>query len=156
MTDAAGNEIVRRWREVLTCYSRVSCALDRALQDAHGIGMSEFEALDRLAETADDKIKMNRLGADMYLSQSALSRTVARLERAGLVERGMCLDDRRAVFVTLTDAGRALHARARTTQRAVLAEHLVDDDAPSGGHGSGGCGEAADGAGSPARGFSRP
>ncbi|SEF62174.1 DNA-binding transcriptional regulator, MarR family [Thermomonospora echinospora] len=140
MTEAAGSEIVRRWREVLTCYSRVSCALDRALQDAHGIGMSEFEALERLAETADDKIKMNRLGADMYLSQSALSRTVARLERAGLVERDMCPQDRRAVFVSLTDTGRELYTRARTTQRAVLAEHMVDDRGASpDGQDSGAC-----------------
>ncbi|MBA9005571.1 MarR family winged helix-turn-helix transcriptional regulator [Thermomonospora cellulosilytica] len=127
MTGTDEEEIVRRWRALLGCYSRVSCALDRALQDTHGIGMSEFEALDRLAETGADKCKMHRLGADMYLSQSALSRTVARLERAGLVERGMCPDDRRAVFVSLTDAGRDLLARARVTQRAVLAEHLADE-----------------------------
>jgi DNA-binding MarR family transcriptional regulator len=65
----------------------------------------------------------------MYLSQSALSRTVARLERGGLVVRGMCADDRRAIFITLTDAGRECHARARRTQRAVLAEHLTPEDA---------------------------
>ncbi|HEX2315400.1 MAG TPA: MarR family transcriptional regulator [Thermomonospora sp.] len=128
MTDAAAGELARRWREVLACYSRVSCALDRALQDAHGIGMSEFEALDRMAESGRPKVKMHQLGAEMYLSQSALSRTVARLERAGLLQRGMCPDDRRAVFVSLTDEGRALHERARTTQRAVLAEHFLPDD----------------------------
>jgi DNA-binding MarR family transcriptional regulator len=72
---------------------------------------------------------MHDLAGDMYLSQSALSRTVARLERAGLVARSMCADDRRAIFVTLTDAGRERHASARRTQRAVLAEHLVPERA---------------------------
>ncbi|REF00175.1 MarR family winged helix-turn-helix transcriptional regulator [Thermomonospora umbrina] len=131
MTEASGGGLAERWREVLACYSRVSCALDRELQEAHGIGMSEFEALDRMAESPHPKVKMHQLGADMYLSQSALSRTVARLERAGLLERGSCPEDRRAVFVSLTEAGRALHARARVTQRAVLAERFDSDADPA-------------------------
>jgi DNA-binding MarR family transcriptional regulator len=119
--------LVRRWRELLACYSTVSCALDRALQDAHGIGMSEFEVLDRLVDASCEKHRMHELAGDMYLSQSALSRTVARLEKHGLVERSMCADDRRAIFVRLTDTGRESHARARRTQRAVLAEHLLPE-----------------------------
>ena len=126
MADVGEDVIVGRWRDLLACYSTVSCALDRALQDAHGIGMSEFEALDRLVDATCEQRRMHDLAGDMYLSQSALSRTVARLERAGLVTRGMCADDRRAIFVTLTEAGRERHEQARRTQRAVLAEHLTD------------------------------
>jgi DNA-binding MarR family transcriptional regulator len=129
MTETGEAGIVRRWRDLLACYATVSCALDRALQDAHGIGMSEFEALDRLVDATCEQRRMHELAGDMYLSQSALSRTVARLERGGLVVRGMCADDRRAIFITLTDAGRECHARARRTQRAVLAEHLTAEDA---------------------------
>jgi DNA-binding MarR family transcriptional regulator len=125
MSDTDGTEIVRRWRDLLACYSTVSCALDRALQDAHGIGMSEFEALDRLVDAPCEQRRMHELAEHMYLSQSALSRTVARLERHGLVVRSMCTDDRRAISVTITNAGRERHAQARQTQRAVLAEHLV-------------------------------
>jgi DNA-binding MarR family transcriptional regulator len=60
----------------------------------------------------------------MYLSQSALSRTVARLEREGLVTRALCPDDRRGVSVHVTDAGRERYAQARRTHLAVLGEHL--------------------------------
>jgi DNA-binding MarR family transcriptional regulator len=129
MSDPGDDAVVGRWRDLLACYSTVSCALDRALQDAHGIGMSEFEALDRLVDATCEQRRMHDLAGDMYLSQSALSRTVARLERAGLVARSMCADDRRAIFVTLTDTGRERHASARRTQRAVLAEHLVPERA---------------------------
>jgi DNA-binding MarR family transcriptional regulator len=115
--------LVQRWRDVLACYGAVSCALDKALQDGHDIGMSEFEALDRLVDTGRP-LKMLDLAAEMYLSQSALSRTVARLEKGGLVARKLCEDDRRCVFVELTEAGRRRHAEASQTQRAVLAEHL--------------------------------
>jgi DNA-binding MarR family transcriptional regulator len=129
MTETGEDRLVQRWRDLLACYSTVSCALDRSLQDAHGIGMSEFEALDRLVDATCEKLRMHDLAADMYLSQSALSRTVARLERSGLVARSMCTDDRRAIFVALTAAGRERHAQARETQRAVLAEHLVPEHA---------------------------
>jgi DNA-binding MarR family transcriptional regulator len=125
MTETGETELVRRWRDLLACYSTVSSALDRTLQEAHGIGMSEFEVLDRLVDASCEKSRMHDLAGAMYLSQSALSRTVARLERDGLVERGMCADDRRAIFVNLTAAGRERHERARKTQRAVLAEHLT-------------------------------
>lgn len=127
MSETVEDQLVDRWRDLLACYSTVSCALDRALQDAHGIGMSEFEALDRLVDATCEKRRMNDLSGDMYLSQSALSRTVARLERAGLVVRSMCADDRRAIFVALTAAGRERHAQARRTQRAVLAEHFTPE-----------------------------
>jgi DNA-binding MarR family transcriptional regulator len=88
------------------------------------MGLSEFEALDRLIEADEEKSRMHNLATDMYLSQSALSRTVARLERDGLVERLMCLDDRRAIFVKPTEAGRTRHREARATHRDVLAAHL--------------------------------
>ena len=50
----------------------------------------------------------------------ALKRAVARLEQDGLVSRGTCADDRRAIFVCVTEEGRRLHGQARPTHREVL------------------------------------
>jgi DNA-binding MarR family transcriptional regulator len=61
----------------------------------------------------------------VQLSQSALSRVVARLEQDGLVTRAMCDTDRRGIFVRLTDDGRDRHTKAVATHRAVLAENLA-------------------------------
>ena len=102
---------------------------ERALQDRHALTMSEFETLDRLMSVDCDKRRMQDLAADMYLSQSALSRAVARLEKDGLVERTLCEGDRRGVFVRITGVGRRLHAKARKTHLAVLAEHLAPEPA---------------------------
>jgi DNA-binding MarR family transcriptional regulator len=118
--------LVASWRDLAACYSSVRCDLDRELDERHGLGMSEFEALDRLAEAPDGEHRMHELGDAMYLSQSALSRVVARLEREGLVVRDMCADDRRSVRVRLTDAGAQRHAAARPTQLAVLGRYLGD------------------------------
>jgi DNA-binding MarR family transcriptional regulator len=123
MGRTAEADVVQRWRDLLRQHAAVSCALERALEQ-HGLGVSEFEALDQLVAADRAKRRMSELAADMYLSQSALSRTVARLEDAGLVTRVMCSDDRRGIFVSLTDKGRATHRKARVTRHAVLSEQL--------------------------------
>jgi DNA-binding MarR family transcriptional regulator len=119
-------ELIARWRSLLTSYNAVAGRLERELHSRHGLTASEFETLDRLVGTECEKRRMLDLAADMYLSQSALSRAVARLEKDGLVERTHCEDDRRGVFVKLTPAGLALHAEAGRTRVAVLAETLAD------------------------------
>jgi len=111
---------VGEWRELLDRHAKVSCALEKALHDEHGIGLSEFEILDRLVDANCGKYRMTDLAQDIYLSQSALSRAVARLEHDGLVTRSMCSDDRRAIFVCLTGDGAMRHRDAVTTHREVL------------------------------------
>lgn len=115
-----GAGLVDEWRSLLDRHAAVSCALERTLQDDHGIGLSEFETLDRLADANCGKYRMQDLAGDIYLSQSALSRAVARLEREGLVQRSICTEDRRGVFVCLTPAGKARYEEALPTHREVL------------------------------------
>jgi DNA-binding MarR family transcriptional regulator len=113
------------WRTLLARHATVSCALEKALHDSHGLGVSEFQTLDDLVSARCGGYKMAELTHVSYLSQSALSRAVARLERDGLVERSLCDDDRRAIIVKPTERGRALHEAARETHRAVLEATLV-------------------------------
>ncbi|WP_117213134.1 MarR family winged helix-turn-helix transcriptional regulator [Allorhizocola rhizosphaerae] len=120
--------LIDRWRTLLTSYNEVAGQLERALQDGHGLSLSEFETLDRLIDADCEKRRMQDLAADMYLSQSALSRAVARLEKSGLVHRALCEADRRGVFVRATEAGIRRHAEARQTHRAVLAQYLPATD----------------------------
>ncbi|MQY22416.1 MarR family winged helix-turn-helix transcriptional regulator [Nocardia macrotermitis] len=117
---AAPTALVGKWRELLDKHATVSCALEKELQQRHRIGLSEFETLDRLIDADCETYRMSDLAADIYLSQSALSRAVARLERDGLVSRSMCSDDRRAIFVCLTDQGRTVHAESARTHREIL------------------------------------
>lgn len=115
--------LVDAWRGLLTRYSKVSHELERALQAQHSLTVSDFEVLDRLVG-AQCKARVNDLLADLHLTQSAVSRAVARLEKCGIVERNMCDTDRRGVNVVATDKGRALHAAARETQLEVLRREL--------------------------------
>ncbi|RKT54544.1 MarR family winged helix-turn-helix transcriptional regulator [Saccharothrix australiensis] len=120
----APSDVIAAWRELLTTYNGIATHLDQVLQSAHGLNLNEFETLDRLIEPGTEYRPMKDLAQDMYLSQSALSRTVARLEKDGLVERQLCATDRRIVDVSATDLGRERHAEAAATRLAVLVEHL--------------------------------
>jgi DNA-binding MarR family transcriptional regulator len=116
--------LVAEWRELLARHATTWCALERALQEHHRLSASEFEVLERLADGEKGQCRVQELADAAYLSQSAVSRLIARLERDGLVSRSMCELDRRGIYVCLTDAGRERHAAARPTQRAILAASL--------------------------------
>ncbi|MGV9561399.1 MarR family winged helix-turn-helix transcriptional regulator [Streptomyces sp. NPDC003480] len=124
----AERALVDQWRDILALHARTQCELDRALHP-HGLCASDFEVLDLLSKpTAGDAFRAYRvqeISERVHLSQSALSRLVARLEKDGLVERAMCPEDRRGVRVALTAKGSELHGEVLPIQRAVLARTLA-------------------------------
>lgn len=117
--------VVSTWRAIAGCHAAASAALEHELGRKHGLGVSEFEVLDRLAESEQHKFRAQELADAVHLSQSALSRLIDRLERHGLVERSLCHLDRRGIYVVLTEAGRQRHAEAAPTHRDVLAGVLA-------------------------------
>lgn len=118
--------IAAEWHQLMGRYNRLMCTLDRELGAAHGLSASEFEVLQQLESAEECSLRMAALAESTHLSQSALSRLVSRLETDGLVERKACEQDRRSLFVSLTDAGRARYQEARPTQRRVLREDGSD------------------------------
>jgi DNA-binding MarR family transcriptional regulator len=114
-------DLADAWSETLRRHARISCALERALQVEHGLGVSEFEVLEWLAVHGKDDCRMQELSEGVHLSQSALSRLVGRLEADGLVHRKLCQADRRGIYACITDEGRNRYEAARPTQRSVLA-----------------------------------
>ncbi|MEV7320736.1 MarR family transcriptional regulator [Streptomyces sp. NPDC093970] len=126
----AGARLEERWRDILSVHARTMCEIDRALHP-HGLGASDFEVLDLLATESPaegDHCRVQNMVGRIHLSQSALSRLIGRLEKDGLVERSVCVEDRRGVWVALTPRGRAVHAEVLPLQRAALERTL---DAPA-------------------------
>jgi DNA-binding MarR family transcriptional regulator len=126
---AESPEIVSAWRALAARHAAVSAALERELGERHGLGVTEFEVLERLAEDEEHQFRVQELAEAVHLSQSALSRLIGRLEQHGLVQRSLCDLDRRGIYVCLTEAGRRRHAEALPTQRAVLSATLTGPEA---------------------------
>jgi DNA-binding MarR family transcriptional regulator len=118
------DKAVTAWREMAAWHATACAALDRELGERHGLGVSDFEVLERLAESKERKFRAQDLAEAVHLSQSALSRLVDRLARHGLVERCGCEGDRRGIYVVLTEAGERRHDEAVPTHREVLTRTL--------------------------------
>ena len=100
-------------------------ALDRSLQDRHGISLHEYEVLLFLAVFSQDHaMPMTELRRRTPLSQSRVSRVVSGLEDGGLVRRSTDDVDKRAVTVTLTRQGLEKYQSAQDRHLQDLDQHL--------------------------------
>jgi DNA-binding MarR family transcriptional regulator len=117
---------VAAWRALNAAHAAVHAALECELRRDHDLSAVEYDVLERIA-ACEHKVRMQELADAVHLSQSTCSRVVARLEDEGLAARAMCSDDRRGIFASITDAGRARAAEAASTYRRVIAEKLPDE-----------------------------
>ena len=96
------------------------------LQARHGLGLSEYRALEILARSQNSELRMQELATHLRLNQSSVSRMVERLERAGFTVRDLCPDDKRGVYTVLTKDGRARLERAQPDYEKVLEAALKE------------------------------
>ena len=117
------------WALFLETCTAVVDALDAHLQRQHGLPLSWFDVLAHLVAAPESKLRMNDLARSILLSKSGLTRLIDRMERAGLVTRSTCAEDRRVVHATLTPAGREVFRAAAPTVfggvEQLFARHLT-------------------------------
>ncbi len=118
------------WRSFLGGSWALLNALERDLEDATGLSMSEYEVMVRLSEAEGRSLRMSLLAEEVVVSRSRLTHTVHRMEQAGLVARRTSTGDRRGVDCVLTDAGFARLAAAAPHHVASVRARLVDVLAP--------------------------
>ncbi len=118
------------WRTFLEAHARIVEVLTRELKEAEGLPLTWYDVLVQLQEAPEHRLRMQELADAVLLSKSGVTRLVDRMERAGMVTRSRCTDDRRGTFAELTEAGQQrLRATAPThlegVQRYFTA--LLDD-----------------------------
>ncbi|MCX4092330.1 MarR family winged helix-turn-helix transcriptional regulator [Nocardia sp. alder85J] len=119
----------RRWLELAAAYTAVLNSIERSIQQQIGIGYSDFVALRAVARADGGELRLQEVARETGLNQSSVSRLVDRLQRAGLTERRFCRQDRRGVYIGLTEAGAAVHRAAADVLNAALAAALADERA---------------------------
>jgi len=112
------------WHRLLQLSSRVLRELDSSLDRHERMRVSEFDVLITLDNAPDRRLRMTDLARATMLSSGGMTRLVGRLEDRGLVRRDPDPEDARAFQATLTQAGQAAVARARTTHDNVIANLL--------------------------------
>jgi DNA-binding MarR family transcriptional regulator len=126
-----GDELAA-WGGLLRAHARLTKALDVDLVSAHGLPLTSYEVLLHLADSPDGRLRMSELADSVLLSRSGLTRLVDRLERQDLLRRESCPSDRRGAYAVITQRGRELFDRARSTHldgvRRRFLDHLSEDE----------------------------
>jgi DNA-binding MarR family transcriptional regulator len=114
------------WRAYRVASILLEGQLHRELVDAHDITLADYEVLVRLAERPDQRMRMSALAGEVASSKSRVSHQIARMERAGLVERDNCSSDGRGVYASLTATGMAKLREAAPTHVDGVRRHMID------------------------------
>ena len=96
---------VESFVSLLRAYSHATRELNAQLTADHGLTISDYEVLLRLARAPERRMRRVDLAGQVLLTASGITRLLDGLERSGYVERGSCDSDRRVVYAVLTDEG---------------------------------------------------
>ena len=90
---------------LVRAYTHATRHLNAQLTADHGLTISDYEVLLRLARAPDRRMRRVDLAEQVLLTASGITRLLDGLERGGFVERGSCDTDRRVVYAVLTEDG---------------------------------------------------
>jgi len=120
------------WIGLLETHKRLTREIDSQLESEHGLTISSFELLTRLASAENRTLKLTTLANEAGLSLSRVSRILDTLERRGLVERRPSAEDTRAKNAWLTPQGVELQRAAEATffggVERLFFNHVTDED----------------------------
>jgi DNA-binding MarR family transcriptional regulator len=105
--------------------------IDREVEAATGLPLASIELLVNIAYENDGRARMGELADTLLLSRGGATRLVARLEEAGLVERVIPPDDRRATYAVITHKGLEMLEAGGPALKQAVATHwsqYLDDD----------------------------
>ena len=113
------------WFGLLSAHAELTRGLDACLSAKHGLSLSAYEILSRLAHAEEGHLRMSELAGQTQLSLSRVSRIIDVLCERGLAERQSCPGDSRVVHATITSAGKTLFADAQDTFFETVEERFL-------------------------------
>lgn len=116
---------IAAWRAFLRANTLMLRQIGEDLE-ARGLPpLAWYDVLWALYEAPERRLQNYELADAVLLSRSGLSRLVDRIGGAGLVRRRGCPNDRRGVYVELTDRGAAMLERMWPVYARGIAQHFL-------------------------------
>jgi len=121
----------RAFAALVRAHAAATRRLSAQLSADHGLTLSDYEVLLRLARAPDRQMRRVDIATEVLLSASGITRLLDGLEQSGLVERAACASDRRVVYAVLTEDGLGKLREASGSHLAQIDELFrtrLDDD----------------------------
>jgi len=93
------------WRGFLFANAKVVRALDSDMIEQHDLSMTWFDLLSRIKQAPRQRLRMHQLEEASLFTRSGITGLADRLENAGFVRRERSAEDRRGVYLAITQAG---------------------------------------------------
>jgi DNA-binding MarR family transcriptional regulator len=105
---APRDEVLAAWRSFLTAHALTTRRISHELT-AQGLpDLGWYDVLWALYRQPERRLRINELAREVVLSPTGMSRSVDRLEQAGVVRREAVPSDRRAFHIVIKEEGIAL------------------------------------------------
>ena len=117
---------VSQWGLVIEGFHVTNAKLHKTIADAFSLDAAESETLLRLTRSPENRMPMAALARETAFSTGGFTKIADRLAKRGLVERNPCVDDRRVVFLTLTDSGSELADKLQLFVAGIVHEIYID------------------------------
>lgn len=114
------------WQNYLFSASRILAQAEAQMQADANMSLSDFDVLITLYRNLEENLSMSCLKATVLVTTSGLSRSVSRLERHGWVMKIPNEQDKRQVYLTLTDEGKEVVVQARKKHAEVIQRIFFD------------------------------
>ncbi|MBF7016177.1 MarR family winged helix-turn-helix transcriptional regulator [Staphylococcus durrellii] len=113
---------IAQWLELTQYVHYIEAMMEKSLRQQYNLSLKEFYVLYEINNAKGNKYKINDLINVVDLSQSAMSRLINRLESfsPNYVCRRECVEDHRAMYIYLTDAGAEIIKDVSNTYAKIL------------------------------------
>ncbi|WP_420560014.1 MarR family winged helix-turn-helix transcriptional regulator [Tepidicaulis sp.] len=121
--ETPSKETVLAWARLMRAGRHVLSAVERDLKQAGFPPLAWYDVLLELRR-AKGGLRPGALEAELLIAQHNISRLLARLEEAGLIERRRHPEDGRGQIIVISDAGRALLKDMWPVYRKAIETHV--------------------------------
>jgi DNA-binding MarR family transcriptional regulator len=122
---------VESFVSLVRAYTHVTRELNAQLTADHGLTISDYEVLLRLARSPERRMRRVDLAQQVLLTASGITRLLDGLEKHGYVDRAACDSDRRVVYAVLTDDGATKLREASATHVVQIEDYFASRYEPS-------------------------
>jgi DNA-binding MarR family transcriptional regulator len=112
------------WSGFFVAHGLITRKIDQMLKSAGCVSIDVYDVLLTLETASEGRLIMSDLASRVLLTRSGMTRLTDRLEKQGLLKRESCPNDRRAIYVVITEKGLQERERAWEVYRAGIAEHF--------------------------------